>query len=193
MTITISKKDIAFCSVIAVLLIALSASALVFSAGGPKSDDSKMTSEQMNAVPSGLNIDLQKPMIDIPPGSQPHASCYMKLVFIYTRSDVYNGNNPYNLAFMGSYGNALSSSPYISTLQDINGDNLPDYVFAYNQTTVVGNSANSTHVGCVYLNNGNGWTKAYECYATTTTDLNGQPISTPQYSGDCAGTPTGKN
>lgn len=189
MTITITKKDVIFCSVIAVLVIVLCASALVFSASRSQSNEPKITSEQQSRESSGLNIELPKIQANMPPANQPHPSCMMKLYYIYPRSSVFNGSNPYNIAFIGG----SSSGTNISTLQDINGDNLPDYLFASNQIGAGSNDTSSTHFACVYLNNGNGWTKAYECFAFTVTDNQTGNVLSGQYSGDCAGTPPGKN
>lgn len=189
MTFTITKKDIILCSVIAILVIVLCASALVFSAGGRESNDSKITSEQQNVASSGFNTELPKLPANLPPANQPHPSCFMKLYYLSPRSATFNGNNPYNTAFMGG----ATNGPPISVLQDINGDNLPDYLYSLNSASGGSTQLTSVHFACVYLNNGNGWTKAYECYAATATDIQTGNVVSQEYSGDCAGTPPGKN
>lgn len=108
-----------------------------------------------------------------PPSSLPHPNCVMDLVHGYETSDEYNPNTDYNLSFFvgGQSG-----------FQDVNGDNLVDYVYT---STTYGGSTQSIYAGCVYLNNGSGWTKAHACYANTITDPQGN-IETREYRGDCA-------
>lgn len=113
--------------------------------------------------------------------SYPHLNCIQELVRTTEPSDVYISDAPYSLQFHGS--NQTNS------FQDVNGDNLPDYVYAFN-TINGGNTLVQTYMACVYLNNGAGWDKAYQCYAVTQTDVSTGDITLSEYYGDCAGTPT---
>lgn len=110
------------------------------------------------------------------PSLFPHANCVQKIAQTEEPSSTFNPNVPYNLSFYRT-GNPSA------VFQDVNGDNLPDYVWAYS----IFDSGIQTYEGCVYLNNGNGWTKAYECYAVTHVDLNNENITLAKYYGDCAG------
>ncbi len=115
--------------------------------------------------------------------SYPHLNCIEELVRTTEPSDVYVNDAPYSLQFHGS---SLTNN-----FQDVNGDNLPDYVYAYN-TINGGSNLLQTYIGCVYLNNGAGWDKAYQCYAVTHTDTSTGEITTAEYYGDCAGEPSAK-
>lgn len=103
--------------------------------------------------------------------------CGQRLLFTTSPSSVFNPNNAYNLSFTQGSTNMF---------QDINGDNLPDYVFSSGSIDG-GTTALWQHSACVFLNNGNGWTKAYECYAVTHVNRDTGEITIGQYYGDCAG------
>lgn len=113
--------------------------------------------------------------------SYPHLNCIQELVRTTEPSDVYVADAPYSLQFHGSSAT--------NNFQDINGDNLPDYVYAFN-TIDGGSNLVQTYMGCVYLNNGAGWDKAYQCYAVTHANTGTGEITEAQYYGDCAGEPS---
>lgn len=115
-----------------------------------------------------------------PPESLPHPNCQMQLIHGYPVSDVYNPDTPYNLSF---FQNGQTG------FQEINGDGLPDFVYV--STNYGGTNPESNYTGCVYLNNGSGWTKAHICSARTVTDSEGN-IQSREYRGDCAGEPSAK-
>ncbi len=113
--------------------------------------------------------------------SYPHLNCVQELIRTTEPSDVYVSDAPYSLQFHGS--NATNN------FQDVNGDNLPDYVYAFNNIDG-GTNLVQTYFGCVFLNNGAGWDKAYQCYAVTHTNTSSGEITLAQYYGDCAGAPS---
>lgn len=115
--------------------------------------------------------------------SYPHLNCVQEIIRTTEPSDVYVADAPYSLQFHGSN--------QTSNFQDVNGDNLPDYVYAFN-TIDGGSNLMQTYMGCVYLNNGAGWDKAYRCYAVTHTNSSTGEITDAQYYGDCAGEPSAK-
>ena len=175
MTFSISKRDLLYGSVIAILVIALSTSFLVYKADAEESNTIIKNSEQQSEESlSGL------------PGSNvsqdiPHLNCEAELQYNAPVSDVYNGEVPYNLDFY--------RGSFFSGFQDINGDNLPDYIMTNNNTGGSGNGIVSSYIACLYLNNGSGWDEVYKCKATTHTDEKGNAV-TKEYMGDCAGTPS---
>ena len=115
--------------------------------------------------------------------SYPHLNCVQDIIRTTEPSDVYVSDVPYSLQFHGS-------SP-TNSFQDVNGDNLPDYVYAYN-TINGGINLYQNYMGCVYLNNGTGWDKVYQCYAVTETIVETGEITEAKYYGDCAGEPSAK-
>lgn len=170
---------------LAVILIAANVQRFV------KADETQNTSLPPETV-SGSNITTgatttevaQEPYTGPTPINLVHANCIKDLEWGTNPSTTYNSNSPYNLSFV--IGDASSSSPQgLNGFYDINGDNLPDYVYSLSYTGSGGNVVESNFEGCVYLNNGNGWTRAFRCKAHTYIE-NGQ-ITTAQYWGDCAG------
>lgn len=126
----------------------------------------------------------QEPYSGPTPINLVHANCIKDLEYGTNSSTTYNANSPYNLSFV--IGNANNTSPQgLNGFYDINGDNLPDYVYSHSYTGSGGNVVESNFEGCVYLNNGNGWTRVFRCKANTYIE-NGQ-ITNAQYWGDCAG------
>ena len=85
-------------------------------------------------------------------------------------STIFMATDPINPTF-GSYNSndrSYGKYHYFDFKTDVNGDGLPDYVYAYYH--------DSFSKDCVYLSNGQGWVPAYRCvYA------NGK------FHGDCAG------
>jgi len=69
----------------------------------------------------------------------------------------------------GSTSNQYGYYYYFDFKTDINGDGLPDYVYAYH-------NSNFAIQDCVYLSNGQGWTLAYRCV-----------FGDNKFYGDCAG------
>ena len=89
----------------------------------------------------------------------------------WTNSTTFKTNTPWSTAFVVAPTNTLTNG----FERDINGDGLPDYVYVNHSA----NTASNNEQDCVYLSNGTGWTKAYQCVAVAGT--------TPRYYGDCAG------
>ncbi len=118
--------------------------------------------------------------VTYPSSSFPHSTCDVRLLYTTTPSHTYNRNVPYNLDMYG--GNLYSG------FVDVNGDNLPDYVRVHN-TINGGDNIVQNYIACVYLNNGSGWTKAYECAANTEIVGTTGQIVRSDYYGDCAGAP----
>ncbi len=116
--------------------------------------------------------------------AQPHANCYQE-AYTAPRSTTYNAVPEYGITFVPTEtGGPRSAQSYF---QDINGDNLPDYVYAYNYMFVNSSTLMSTHTSCVYLHNGSGWDKVYSCYARTDTAMSTGNVVLAEYGGDCAG------
>lgn len=117
----------------------------------------------------------------------PAVNCGFRLQLMPS-STVYEPNPDFDVSFLGTdYTNQNSARSFF---QDINGDNLPDYIFSngvasggpnYEVTSV-------NHTSCVYLNDGSGFVKAYECLAYTIVNTETGNVVTARYSGDCAGT-----
>lgn len=112
--------------------------------------------------------------------AMPHPSCVAFLSYIDQTSSVYVPSSQYDLVFVST------AAPY-STFQDINGDGLPDYIYAKNETNRSGSNLSSEYIACLYLHNGSGWTKEYICRAYTILDTQTNQFSTREYTGDCAG------
>jgi len=88
----------------------------------------------------------------------------------WPNSTTFKANVPWSTAMVGEY---VQNSTYTNNFEhDINGDGLPDFMYVFHQS----GATYTTMTDCVYLSNGAGWTKAYQCVATTT----------PRFYGDCA-------
>lgn len=192
MTFTISKKDLIYSIVIAILVITTSASFMAYKVGAqtnqlkPDKLDNKVlafkedSKQNIQKEPleklyesSGINHEI------------PFFNCIADLVYTTEPSDTYNPDTPYNLTFF--------RGSHFSGFQDVNGDNLPDYVLVTGNLNTVGvTGLISTYESCVYLNNGAGWSKAYACHAITETGNSGNAVR-KEYRGDCAGTPSAGN
>ena len=167
MTFTISKKDIVYSAAIGLLIIALGASFLVYKVKAQVDNQETVSSEE-NGFPTG-NTNI------------PHLNCKDQVNYsALPTSDVYNTNALYSHTFM-------SDGP--STL-DVNGDNLPDYMFTDTERTISDTLYTSISIGCTYLNNGQGWDRAYICYARTRSDMTNGTVLEAEYRGDCADTST---
>lgn len=114
----------------------------------------------------------------------PNADCVENLTIWDSWSDTYNPNAQYNTSFMRGV-NSHSGTFF----QDINGDNLPDYIFYYHSATTTDPIRTHTTSGCTYLNNGNGWDLVFSCMAETSTNLVTGQITSQRYKGTCAGQP----
>lgn len=175
------KNNIQFSiSVLAILCLLFSNAYLVVKAEeGSVSAESKVEISDENS-----DNKLEETESGLPtPQDIPHLNCVSRLYHNTPSSTTYNPNAPYNLDFYR--GN------FHSGFQDINGDNLPDYVLV--DENMSGNDTNgytATHEACVYLNNGGGWDEVYACHATTKTNGAGEAII-ERYFGDCAGEPSG--
>ncbi len=187
MTFSISKKDLVYGAVIAILVVGMSASFLAYKASANDSDikslqladnDIESDLKETNSVadlPEGLGI---------PGNNLKHLNCDGQIEYgNLATSTTYNPDGIYRPDFMGAGSN----------FQDINGDSLVDYT--YNYQNLYGSSAElgSLTKSCVYLNNGQGWDRAYICYARTVVNVNSGNIVESEYRGDCAGTPSGND
>lgn len=95
-------------------------------------------------------------------------------------SEQYNQNYQYDTSFMPSTAPATLN-------QDINGDGLIDYV--YHQSNASSSNPGITRylsTSCVYLNNGNGWSKASVCLADAQVENSTGNYVSRSYKGDCA-------
>lgn len=111
----------------------------------------------------------------------PNATCMSNLQEWDGGSTIYDGSNPYNNLFI------VGTTPGMNTFLDINGDGLPDYIYAL-ATSAIGSNEHTLHNrGCVYLNTGSGWQKVFACYTRTNINRSTGAIMDQQYRGDCAG------
>lgn len=161
-----------FLFVFAIIILALSNTYLMVQAQEQETNVKTVLQDETN------NLSIPE-VVDPPFPSNlfPHSNCTQKLILTTSPSNVYDGSDPYNLSFQ--------RGDITSNYQDINGDNLPDYVMAYSNT----DSFVSRYEACVYLNTGSGWQKEYACYAFTQIDPNTSQFVRQEYYGDCAGTP----
>lgn len=119
--------------------------------------------------------------------SMPNASCFTDVFYNGTTSATFNPNAPYSIHQFWTNVN----EPNYHAYQDVNGDNLPDLIAASNRST--GASYNgqpaivNTTMGCVHLNNGQGWSKAFQCYGRSYTDQSTGALLFSEFKGDCAG------
>lgn len=114
----------------------------------------------------------------------PNADCVENLTIWDSWSDTYNPNAQYNVSFMRGIRDM-----YGSFFQDINGDNLPDYISFYHSASGTDSIRTHTTSGCTYLNNGNGWDLVFSCMAETSTNLVTGQITSQRYKGTCAEQP----
>lgn len=121
----------------------------------------------------------------------PNATCLSNLSVWSGGSDTYNPNTPYNILFASGApsGNGISPA-YLRNFQDVNGDNLPDFINSTVTTIHNQDTYKLSNFGCVYLNNGNGWDKAFVCRSVTTTNIDTGEVIEQLYQGDCAGEPS---
>lgn len=100
----------------------------------------------------------------------------------WTSSATFDSSAQWNTNFVAIAvkGNNNSSLPNVlQSLQDLNGDGLPDYFFSYRATFYDGQGNYWMNINdCVALNNGNGWDVAYKCVYDQ---------GTAKFYGDCAG------
>jgi hypothetical protein len=117
----------------------------------------------------------------------PFASCFADVYYRGEFSDTYNLDTRYNPSFWYSQN---SSGRAQNGMLDVNGDNLPDYVYSNSDTSIIASpytGLQNIFTGCVYLNNGSGWDKAFQCYSRTVTDIKTGEIVSGEFKGDCAG------
>lgn len=95
-------------------------------------------------------------------------------------SEIYEPNPDFDISFIPAHDAG-------KFFQDINGDNLPDFVYVKNSVTGYSSALTISSVSCVYLNDGSGFAKAYDCLASTTYDNNQNQITNKLYRGGCAG------
>ena len=181
MTFTISKKDLALYATIVILIVTLAGTWLVYKAQAQDANDASKVQVETNAMPNEENISAEESTQGVPSGyTIPHMSCGTEIVYgNLPTSQTYNSDTPYNLS-------AFASGVHF---QDMNGDNLPDYIYISHNVTGFENALNSTYKGCVLLNNGNGWTRVHVCQADTNQNLETGEFTRHEYRGDCAGAP----
>lgn len=93
-------------------------------------------------------------------------------------STTFKSDAPWSVSF--AWAPETSYSYFNNFEHDINGDGLADYVYFYRALSIAPYGAYA-HKACVYLSNGSGWTKAYQCYVSHGTNP-------PVFYGDCAQT-----
>ena len=100
-------------------------------------------------------------------------------------SNTYKKTAKWNVDFIPSTGvsNNSSYNPKKEYFTDINGDGLPDYIFARRDDYLNNNIRNGGT--CVYLNNGSGFDLVYKCYVRG--DFKNSTQNYKIYYGDCAG------
>jgi hypothetical protein len=140
---------------------------------GTKSDEFQAT-QQSIATPESFTYNLR------------HPNCEFRLKALPV-SSTYISNLDYDLAFIKSANNTFQSY-----FQDMNGDNLPDYIYSSSVSNGEPGASfmENSFYGCIYLNDGNGFTKGYECYGKTTYNPITGAVLTGEYRGDCAGSPS---
>lgn len=181
MTFSISKKDLVYGAVIAILVVGMSASFLAYKASAQESKNPALTSESAKSE-SEENSSQDQLGIEIFDANIPHLSCAKEVDYSgMPTSNTYDGNDNYMTQFMADG----------QQFQDLNGDSLPDYAFVDHNYTLSGTVLAGYFTSCVYLNNGSGWDRAYICYALTRSDQG--TIIESEYRGDCAGTPSGND
>lgn len=182
MSYTISKKDLIYFVLIGLLLITTSVSFLAYRVAAEESG-----AEQKKDVPTDQNNDAEVILTDLADSGWdgpadigiPHLYCDAQMEYTdLPVSTEYNPDFSYNQFFMGNG----------SSLQDINGDNLPDYRYSQHFLSGAGSELESLHKSCVYLNNGNGWDRAHICYANKRVDTSNGQVIRSEYRGDCADT-----
>lgn len=182
-------KKYAIIGLLVVAVIALAASHFQIEIS-PKGLQNKLLSFEENSVDvtgAQTNTNVKKDILtpdSINTGNFdaiPHLYCAAQSTLTtLPTSNTYNSSFPYPTYFMGSGEH----------FQDLNGDNLVDYI--WNSVSLAGSNPEmqSVYQSCVYLNNGNGWTRASICNARTKVNsITGQVIEA-EYRGDCAGTPS---
>ena len=179
-----AKKYLVSGIFIAIILLVLNAQFLVKADDKPVEDKSIIKSSVTLAkeIKKDFTIALDE---DTVPINLLHADCVSDLVYGTTPSSTFNPSNQYVLSFVYGPG---GTEPGLNGFYDINGDNLPDYIYTSNQTFDEGsNVINSTFISCVYLNNGTGWTEEYRCKANTRINKQTGTTVSGQYYGDCKG------
>lgn len=180
MTFSISKKDLVLYSTIVILVVTLAASFLVYKVQAQEEKDNSKIQFETDVPLGEENNKLAELNQGLPSGSTiEHLSCSTKLDFgDLPTSENYNPNTPYNLS---SFSNGIH-------FQDVNGDNLPDYLYVNQNNVGIGDVLKSTYKGCVMLNSGNGWTMTHICRAETDQNLVTGEFTAHEYRGDCAET-----
>lgn len=113
-----------------------------------------------------------------------HADCITDLEYATTPSTTFNPISTYDLSFVIGAGGTTGG---LNGFYDINGDSLPDYIYTNNQTYSEGNNIiSSNYYACLYLNNGQGWTKQYRCRAQTRKNNQTGQLVSGSYWGDCS-------
>ena len=193
MTIIISKKHIISLIVFVILLITAGIAGAyiqtsyfskpvnrVLSSTEEASTEAKGTLQTTDTHESKLNYADTMEM--------PFASCVSQINNSGEVSTTYNTDTPFSPAFLEGH-NATAHNGFM----DVNGDNLVDYVYSdsrNNGSEPGGPGVYNEFIGCVYLNNGSGWTKAFQCSAYTYTDPVTGVMTSGQFRGDCAGSVT---
>lgn len=181
MTLNVSKKDFIYGILITILLITTSASFLAYKAGAEESANSSIQDQSVDGQTSPESNDSSE-SLDLAEGVDlhiPHLSCVDQINYAnLPTSTTYNPANEYNNSLLHSGIN----------FQDVNGDGLPDYSYTSHSSGGGGSELQVVYRGCVLLNNGTGWDRAYICYARTTSNVTTGNVTDAQYKGDCADT-----
>lgn len=101
----------------------------------------------------------------------------------WPNSSTFKTDVPWSTAMVPPWGGTLNQpqngaiTKIVNDFQrDINGDGIADFVYVERNTNVIYNG--NVMRDCVYLSNGAGWEKVYQCVATQT--------NPPRFYGDCA-------
>lgn len=176
MTFTLSKKDLMYWIAICLLTIAFGASFVAYRAVAQDTSNLELTQEQYSQSDSddtNLLFGLgSQTSVDIE-----HLACSGQMVYSdLPESNTYDPNSPFTASFMGNGAH----------FQDLNGDNLVDYAYIFQNLASNGENLTSEYRSCIYLHTGSGWERAYICSAETVANINtGQQVS-GTYRGDCA-------
>ena len=187
MTFSISKKDLVYSSIIIALIATLVVGLVAYRFNTSTSVVKAYQSEINGVETEPKEIDESANLPDglgIPGNNLKHLNCDGQIEYgNLATSTTYNPDGIYRPDFMGAGSN----------FQDINGDSLVDYTYNYQNLYGSNSELGSLTKSCVYLNNGQGWDRAYICYARTVVNVSSGNIVESEYRGDCAGTPSGND
>lgn len=170
-------------TVVAILLLVALNGRTWVSAEDANMDKAAETSKSEQVGNPGNDINELTPNLP----NIPNATCLTNYLMWEGGSDTYNADAPYSNLFTQHLSVAGSSN-----FQDINGDNLPDYIYSFARTNNDNTHYYLQNAGCVYLNNGSGWDKVFVCNSNVKYSMTTGEVAEQRYQGDCAGEPSAK-